>query len=64
MAESSESTLQIGQVDDGSEYPEEHPLRRSKLTRILTEKGKAMQEDKIRALQQRFDYINKKWRTH
>lgn len=59
-----ESALQVGQVDDGSEHPEEQALRRSQQTRTLTEKGKAMQEDNIRALQQRFDYIYKKWRTH
>lgn len=81
MSESSESTLQVGQVDEGSEVPErppkddagnvesrpaeeEQPQRRSERTRTLTEKGKAMQEDKIKTLQQRFNYTYNKWRTH
>ncbi|KAK0144674.1 hypothetical protein N1851_017016 [Merluccius polli] len=81
MSESSESTLQVGQVDDGSEVPErlskddagnvvslpageEQPQRHSERTRTLTEKGKAMQEDKIKTLKQRFNYTYNKWRTH
>ena len=80
MPESSESTLQVGQVDDGSEVPErlskddagnvvslpagEQPQRHSERTRTLTEKGKAMQEDKIKTLKQRFNYTYNKWGTH
>ncbi|XP_030606244.1 uncharacterized protein LOC115794743 [Archocentrus centrarchus] len=36
--------------------------RRSQRTRTLTEKGREMQDEKIKALQQRFNYIYDKWR--
>ena len=38
--------------------------RHSERTRTLTEKGKAMQEDKIKTLKQRLNYTYNKWRTH
>ena len=43
---------------------EEQPQRHSERTRTLTEKGKAMQEEKIKTLKQRFNYSYNKWRTH
>ncbi|XP_053363240.1 uncharacterized protein LOC128533064 [Clarias gariepinus] len=37
-------------------------LRRSKRVKTLTVKGKEMQDEKIKGLQQRFNYIFEKWR--
>lgn len=38
-------------------------LRRSTRVKTLTEKGKEMQDEKIKGIQQRFNSIFEKWRT-
>ncbi|XP_042244222.1 uncharacterized protein LOC121880779 isoform X1 [Thunnus maccoyii] len=54
-----------GEVGDAEGHQEEaHQPRRSQRIKTLTEKGKEMQEGKIKGLQQKFDYIYDKWRTH
>lgn len=80
MAGSSESTTEVrdsvregenlqgppeDEVGDAEPRQEEaQQLRRGERVRTLTEKGKAMQDEKIKALLHRFDYIYRKWRTH
>ncbi|XP_053293853.1 uncharacterized protein LOC128454468 [Pleuronectes platessa] len=60
----SENELAEDQARDTEAQPEEVPQpRRSERIRNLTEKGKEMQDKKIKPLQQRFNYIYQKWRT-
>ena len=69
MSESSEHTTQVrGSIEDqvgGAEAQQEEALqpRRTQRDRTLTEKGREMQDEKIKLLQQRFNYIYDKWRT-
>ncbi|KAE8293723.1 hypothetical protein D5F01_LYC08836 [Larimichthys crocea] len=79
MLESSESTTQVedgvresenlhGPSEDeaGDAKPQQEEAqqpRRGERIRTLTEKGQAMQDEKIKGLQQKFDYIYRKWRT-
>ena len=76
MAEPSQSFTQVrdnvrdseneqaeDQVRDIEAQPEEVPQpRRRERIRYLTQKGKEMQDKKIKPLQQRFNYIYQKWR--
>lgn len=80
MAETSKFTTQVRDYvresenlqepsEDEADYAEPqqeeaHEPRCAERIRTLTEKGKAMREEKINGLQQKFDYIYKKWRTH
>ena len=60
----SENELAEDQVRDTEAQPEEVPQPRcGERVRNLTEKGKEMQDKKIKPLQQRFNYIYQKWRT-
>lgn len=79
MAEPSESTTQVedsvresenlqGPSEDeaGDAEPQQEEAqqpRRGERIRTLTEKGQALQDEKIKGLQQKFDYIYRKWRT-
>lgn len=80
MSQSSEPTTQVEDSVRESENPhgpskdeasdaepqqeEAQQPRRGERIRTLTEKGQAMQDEKIKGLQQKFDYIYRKWRTH
>lgn len=55
---SADLAQQSEEVADLSEQP-----RRSQRVKTLTEKGKEMQDEKIKGLQQRFNYNYEKWRT-
>ena len=60
----SENELAEDQVRDTEAQPEEVPQpKRGDRIRKQTEKGKEMQDKKIKPLQQRFNYIYQKWRT-
>ncbi|XDV25278.1 hypothetical protein PO909_029222 [Leuciscus waleckii] len=70
MSESSEPTTQVresieeDQVGVAEVQQEEaQQPRRSQRVRTLTKKGRELQDEKIKALQQRFNYIYDKWRT-
>lgn len=76
MSEPSEPTVQFSDSADFQDQSEEGQVhgaeaqqeeaqqpRRSERIRTLTEKGKEMQDEKIKALQQRFNYIYDKWKT-
>jgi len=70
MSESSEPTTQVRESikEDqvgvaGVQQEEVQQPRRSQRVRTLTEKGRELQDEKIKALQQRFNYIYEKWRT-
>ncbi|XP_061127414.1 triadin-like [Syngnathus typhle] len=52
------------QGTDPSEQQDSVQLRRSQRVKTLTEKGREMQDEKIKGLQQRFNYNYEKWRTH
>lgn len=39
-------------------------LRRGSRKQTLTEKGKALQDKKIKGLKQRLGHVYRKWRTH
>ena len=47
-----------------SDTAEEQTIRRSERSRTLTEKGRGMQEEKIKALQDKFRYMYGRWRNH
>lgn len=51
------------QCTDISEQQESVQLRRSQRVKTLTEKGREMQDERIKGLQQRFNYNYEKWRT-
>lgn len=51
------------QCTDLSEQQESVQLRRSQRVKTLTEKGREMQDERIKGLQQRFNYNYEKWRT-
>lgn len=73
MSESDEPIVQVGasansdQLEEGqvsgAEDQQEQLPRRGQRARTLTEKARELQADKIKALQQRFNYIYAKWRT-
>lgn len=61
----SQDQSEEGQVGGAEAHQEDtQQSRRSKITRTLKEKGREMQVAKIISLQQRFNYIYDKWRTH
>lgn len=69
MSQPGEATVHVmdtskeGQVDGAEAQQEEaQQLRRSQRTKTLTEKGKELQDEKIKGLQQRFNYIYEKWK--
>ncbi|XP_054865646.1 uncharacterized protein LOC129348710 [Amphiprion ocellaris] len=51
------------EVTDLSEQQELLQPRRSQRVKTLTEKGRGMQDERIKGLQQRFNYNYEKWRT-
>lgn len=70
MSQKSEP-VEVGQESDSEEkslnhlsVAEELLPRRSQRARTLTEKGKEMQDERLRSLQQRFNYIYSKWKSH
>lgn len=70
MSQSGEPVVQVkdtaeeGEPSGAEAMQEKEQLpRRSQRILTLTEKGKGMQDSKIKALQQRFSYIYDKWRV-
>ena len=70
MTEPSESTVHSLDSQDKPEvglpeaqHDEAPKLRQSSRIRSLTEKGKEMQEEKCKGLQQKFNYTYDKWKT-
>lgn len=66
MTDSNKPTVQVDSHADSQVNLEKEPeesasqLRKSARVRTLTEKGKEMQDEKVKGIQQRFDYIFEK----
>lgn len=64
QAENTEAPEPKEEGGDATEEETEEPLRRSQRPRVLSEKGKQLQEAKLKDLLKTFDRMYKRWKYH